>query len=75
MKKMQQNPTTTEAMKYALTWTGSDEFGQMRKLARTFADELTAKYPDSDEIGVAYVQHAPGFEADKTMQLTSDQVR
>ena len=95
---------TAEAMNYAITWTGPDDFGQMRKLAKTFADELRAR-----ESGVprnlvwAYVQHAPGgspyfarcfgpiselagyapevvtldmqapgFEADRTMQLVSD---
>ncbi len=85
------------AMDYAIAWTGPDDFGQMRKLARVFADKLGKKG------GVAYVQHAPGgspyfarcfgpiselagyapdikvldkqapgFEADKTMQLVSD---
>ncbi len=94
---------TAEAMNYAITWTGPDDFGQMRKLSRVFADELRARNPDADELGVAYVQHAPGgspyfarafgpvselagyapevktldmqapgFEADKTMQLVSD---
>lgn len=94
---------TAEAMRYAITWTGPDDFGQMRKLSREFADELQRRNPDADELGVAYVQHAPGgspyfaryygpvselttyapevvtldaqapgFEADKTMQLASD---
>ncbi len=85
------------AMDYAIAWTGPDDFGQMRKLARVFADKL------GKTGGVAYVQHAPGgspyfarswgpiselaqyapdikvldkqapgFEADKTMQLVSD---
>jgi len=94
---------TAEAMKYAITWTGPDDFGQMRKLSHVFADELRKRNPGDDELGVAYVQHAPGgspyfarcfgpiseldqyapevktldkqapgFEADKTMQLVSD---
>ena len=85
------------AMDYAIAWTGPDDFGQFRKLARLWADEL------GKEGGVAYIQHAPGgspyfarcfgpiselaeyapgikvldkqapgFEADKTMQLVSD---
>ena len=85
------------AMDYAIAWTGLDDFGQMRKLARVFADKLGKKG------GIAFVQHAPGgspyfarcfgpiselagyapdikildkqapgFEADKTMQLVSD---
>jgi len=92
-----------EAMSYSVTWTGPDDFGQMRLLARTFADELRRRNPGAKEIGVAYVQHAPGgspyfarcwgpiselstyapeiktldkqapgFDADKTMQLVSD---
>lgn len=91
------------AMDYAIAWTGPDDFGQFRLLARTFADELRRRNPGAKEIGVAYVQHAPGgspyfarcfgpiselagyapeiktldmqapgFEADKTMQLVSD---
>lgn len=91
------------ALNYAITWTGPDDFGQFRLLARTFADELRKRNPGAKEIGVAYVQHAPGgspyfarcygpiselagyapeiktldmqapgFEADKTMQLVSD---
>lgn len=94
---------TAEAMKYAITWTGPDDFGQMRKLSHVFADELRKRNPGDKELGVAYVQHAPGgspyfarcfgpiselaqyapevktldmqapgFEADKTMQLVSD---
>ncbi len=85
------------AMDYAIAWTGPDDFGQFRKLARLWADKL------GKEGGVAYIQHAPGgspyfarcfgpiselaeyapgievldkqapgFEADKTMQLVSD---
>ena len=94
---------TAEAMNYAITWTGPDDFGQMRKMAKVFADELRARNPGARELGVAYVQHAPGgspyfarcfgpiselagyapevvtldmqapgFEADRTMQLVSD---
>jgi len=94
---------TAEAMNYAITWTGPDDFGQMRKLARVFADEMRARNPGAKELGIAYVQHAPGgspyfarsygplselagyapevvtldmqapgFEADRTMQLVSD---
>ena len=51
---------TAEAMRYAITWTGPDDFGQMRKLAREFADELRERNPDADELGVAYIQHNPG---------------
>jgi ABC-type sugar transport system substrate-binding protein len=51
---------TTEAMRYAITWTGPDDFGQMRMLAQEFADELRERNPDADEIGVAYIQHNPG---------------
>jgi ribose transport system substrate-binding protein len=91
------------AMDFAIAWTGPDDFGQFRLLARTFADELRRRNPGAKELGVAYVQHAPGgspyfarcfgpiselagyapeiktldkqapgFEADKTMQLVSD---
>ncbi|MDY0289453.1 MAG: sugar ABC transporter substrate-binding protein [Sphaerochaeta sp.] len=94
---------TAEAMNYAITWTGPDDFGQMRKLAKVFADEMRARNPGAKELGIAYVQHAPGgspyfarsygplselagyapevvtldmqapgFEADRTMQLVSD---
>ncbi len=94
---------TAEAMNFAITWTGPDDFGQMRKLSMEFADELRRRNPGASEIGIAYVQHAPGgspyfarswgpvselagyapeivtldmqapgFEADRTMQLVSD---
>ncbi len=94
---------SAEAMNYAIAWTGPDDFGQFRLLSRAFADELRKRNPGAKEIGVAYVQHAPGgspyfarcfgpiselagyapeiktldkqapgFEADKTMQLVSD---
>ncbi len=42
------------AMDYCIGWTGPDDFGQFRKLARLWADEL------GKTGGVAYVQHAPG---------------
>lgn len=88
---------SAEAMNYCIAWTGPDDFGQFRMLARAWADKLGKKG------GVAYIQHAPGgspyfarcwgpiselsgyapniktldkqapgFEADKTMQLVSD---
>ena len=88
---------SAEAMNYCIGWTGPDDFGQMRKLAKVFADKL------GKTGGITYIQHtpggspyfarcygpistlatyapniktldkqAPGFEADKTMQLTSD---
>ena len=43
-----------EAMKYAICWTGPDDWGQFRMLARAWADKLGKKG------GVAYVRHAPG---------------
>ena len=43
-----------EAMKYAICWTGPDDWGQFRMLARAWADALGKKG------GVAYVRHAPG---------------
>ncbi len=88
---------SAEAMDYAIAWTGPDDFGQFRMLAKVWADKIGKKG------GVAYTQHAPGgspyfarywgprseltgyapgietldaqapgFEADKTMQLVSD---
>ena len=42
------------AMDYAIAWTGPDDFGQFRKLARLWADKL------GKTGGVAYIQHAPG---------------
>jgi len=48
------------ALNYSLGWTGPDDFGQFRLLARAWADELQKKNPGSGPIGVAYVQHAPG---------------
>ncbi|HEY5584293.1 MAG TPA: sugar ABC transporter substrate-binding protein [Ruminiclostridium sp.] len=44
----------TEALKYALTFTGPDDWGQFRMLARIFADKLGKKG------GVAYLTHMPG---------------
>jgi ribose/xylose/arabinose/galactoside ABC-type transport system permease subunit/ABC-type sugar transport system substrate-binding protein len=43
-----------EAMKYCLTWTGPDDWGQFRMLARAFADALGKKG------GYAIVRHMPG---------------
>ncbi|MDP3176631.1 MAG: substrate-binding domain-containing protein, partial [Spirochaetaceae bacterium] len=39
---------------------GPDDFGQFRLLARAWSDELMKRNPGAKEIGVAYVQHAPG---------------
>jgi ABC-type sugar transport system substrate-binding protein len=44
----------SEAMRYAICWTGPDDWGQFRMLARAWADKLEKKG------GVAYVRHAPG---------------
>ena len=43
-----------EAMKYCLAWTGPDDWGQMRQLARHFADALDRQG------GYAIVRHMPG---------------
>jgi ABC-type sugar transport system substrate-binding protein len=43
-----------EAMKYAICWTGPDDWAQFRMLARAWADKLGKKG------GVAYMRHAPG---------------
>lgn len=43
-----------EAMQYAICWTGPDDWGQFRMLARAWADKLGKRG------GVAYVRHAPG---------------
>ena len=48
------------ALNYSLGWTGPDDFGQFRLLARAWADELQKRNPGTGPIGVAYVQHAPG---------------
>ncbi len=44
----------SEAMRYAICWTGPDDWGQFRMLAREWADKLGKKG------GVAYIRHAPG---------------
>ncbi|MCP4643054.1 MAG: substrate-binding domain-containing protein [bacterium] len=43
-----------EAMKYCLAWTGPDDWGQFRMLARTFADAM------GKQGGYAIVRHMPG---------------
>jgi ribose/xylose/arabinose/galactoside ABC-type transport system permease subunit/ABC-type sugar transport system substrate-binding protein len=43
-----------KAMKYCLAWTGPDDWGQFRMLARTFANALDRKG------GYAIVRHMPG---------------
>jgi ribose transport system substrate-binding protein len=43
-----------EAMQYCLAWTGPDDWGQFRMLARAFADAL------GKEGGYAIVRHMPG---------------
>lgn len=43
-----------EGMKYCLAWTGPDDWGQFRMLARAFADALGKKG------GYAIVRHMPG---------------
>lgn len=43
-----------EAMRYCLAWTGPDDWGQFRMLARTFADAVGRKG------GYAIVRHMPG---------------
>ncbi len=45
---------TDEAMKYVLAWTGPDDWGQFRLLARAFADKMGKKG------GYAIVRHMPG---------------
>ncbi len=49
-----------DAMAYAIAWTGPDDFGQQRKLAKVWADEMNKRNPGAKEIGVSYLQHAPG---------------
>jgi len=51
---------TADAMAYAVAWTGPDDFGQSRKLAKVWADEMKKRNPSAKELGVAYLQHAPG---------------
>jgi ribose transport system substrate-binding protein len=48
------------ALNYSIGWTGPDDFGQLRLLSHTWADQLRKKNPGAKSIGVAYVQHAPG---------------
>jgi len=43
-----------EAMRYAICWTGPDDWGQFRLLARAWADKL------GKQGGVCYIRHAPG---------------
>ncbi|HOV73554.1 MAG TPA: substrate-binding domain-containing protein [Candidatus Hydrogenedentes bacterium] len=43
-----------EAMKYCLAWTGPDDWGQFRMLARVFADAL------GKQGGYAIIRHMPG---------------
>jgi len=45
---------TAEAMRYMVTWTGPDDWGQMRKLARHLADAM------GKTGGICYVTHNPG---------------
>lgn len=43
-----------EGMKYSIGWTGPNDWGQFRMLARSFADKL------NKEGGYAIIRHAPG---------------
>jgi ribose/xylose/arabinose/galactoside ABC-type transport system permease subunit/ABC-type sugar transport system substrate-binding protein len=43
-----------EAMKYCIAWTGPDDWGQFRMLARSFADTL------GKQGGYAIIRHMPG---------------
>ena len=43
-----------EAMKFAICWTGPDDWGQFRLLAHAWADKL------GKQGGICYVRHAPG---------------
>ncbi len=43
-----------EAMKYCIAWTGPDDWGQFRMLARAFADKL------GKQGGYAIIRHMPG---------------
>lgn len=45
---------TDEAMRFVISWTGPDDWGQFRKLARAFADEM------GREGGYVIVRHMPG---------------
>ena len=44
---------TAEAMRYMVTWTGPDDWGQMRKVYRFLADKMGKKG------GIAYITHVP----------------
>jgi ribose transport system substrate-binding protein len=46
--------TTAEAMRYMVTWTGPDDWGQMRRLARYLSDAMGGRG------GIAYITHNPG---------------
>ena len=48
---------STDAMNWMVAWTGPDDWGQMRELARTMADDLGGKG------GVCYLTHNPGGSA------------
>lgn len=45
---------TSEAMRYMVTWTGPDDWGQMRMMARALADQMGKKG------GICYITHNPG---------------
>lgn len=49
-----------QALNYSIGWTGPDDFGQFRLLARAWADELHKQNKGAKKIGVVYVQHNPG---------------
>ncbi|MDA8424576.1 MAG: sugar ABC transporter substrate-binding protein [Treponema sp.] len=51
---------SAEALNYSVGWSGPDDWGQFRLLARAWADKLRKDNPGAKTIGVAYVQHAPG---------------
>ncbi|HUW40418.1 MAG TPA: sugar ABC transporter substrate-binding protein [Rectinemataceae bacterium] len=51
---------SAEALNYSIGWSGPDDWGQFRLLARAWADKLRKDNPGAKTIGVAYVQHAPG---------------
>ncbi|WP_010253628.1 sugar ABC transporter substrate-binding protein [Treponema primitia] len=45
---------TAESIRYAVTWTGPDDWAQMRKVSRALADAMGKKG------GIAYLTHTPG---------------
>ena len=45
---------TAEAVRYMVTWTGPDDWGQQRKVARVLADAMNKTG------GIAYITHVPG---------------